>query len=216
MNLIQQHEKIVNEIESYYTYVSRLKYSIVFRLYYPKNFYRTFRIRLPMVFSITRNATTQGYWQAHQSLLDLLCLEEEKSNPFYEIMRSELMPIHALSQRIDSKFPNFNWTDLEKVNQLRLDLMPIVRPTGFFNFATLAIAVAGFLGSAGYFGSQPIDTIDQWANMLIVGLIYLALMFIIVFLQSRKMRGPLQRTMNVIRYLAIQARSTVVIDRQSI
>ena len=131
--------------------------------------------------------------------------EAEKTSPYYEIIRTGPSPIHPLSEYLANKFSNYNWTDLEKANQVYENVLPkfgfVKVLLGGANIAAIITVFKGLLD--GSLLSPVQQKLIQENPFLLVALIYIILCGSISLIAFRKRRVRLQRAGNVLKYLTI-------------
>lgn len=203
MNLVQQNEEVVEEIEKYYSFLRKIALRNMLRSLIPTKMAKIHWIQFQFFSRHFLKKQPLDILQFRQQQLDLLCSETEKSSPYYQILYSDPHHIHALSEHLDRVFPAFNWIALERVSHVRVDLIPKIKLMNILHFVMLIIAA---LGAFKIIGShcEPIDFDNPWTAIGLFGLIYTAFFIVVIILTFARARRRLQRTTNILRYMAIR------------
>ena len=206
MNLMQQHEKVIEEIDACYSFILCTRLHNFFRILKPRSFIQyCSQIAGPWfmgLFSRKKRLSQRVIWTEG---LDLLSSETTKTSSYYEIIRTDNPPIHALSEYLANKFSNYNWTDLEKANQVRENILP---KFGFVKVVMGGLAIAAIIamfkglldGSLWAFIQH---SLIQENLLLFAELTYIFVLLLIFLFDFWKRRRRLQRAGNVLKYLTI-------------
>ena len=206
MNLMQQHEQVIKEIDACYSFRRGIQWSINLRVLKPRSFIRyCAQIAGPWFMGLFPRIKRLSDREIWTKSVELLSSKIQKTSPYYEIIRTDYSPIHALSEYLANKFSNYNWTELEKANQVHENVLPKfglgkVLMEGVNIIVIITIVKALLDGSL-------LELIEQ---QLIQGnqLLFAALLYIIVLLSIFSVkfwrgRVRLQRAGNVLKYLTI-------------
>ena len=205
MNLVQQNEEVVKEIEKYYSFLWKTVFRNMLRSLNPEKFPKLFRIQLQFFWSNLRKKQPINIIQMRQQQLDLLCSEIEKLSPYYQIFYSDPHHIHALSEHLLRMYPTFNWIALESVTHVRVDLIPKVNLMNILHVGMFILAVFGaFKIFEDY--PPPINTNNPLIIVGSLGLAYTAAFFVMIIFAFGRARRRLQRTTNILKYMAIRSR----------
>ena len=205
MNLVQQNEEVVKEIEEYYSFLWKIVLRNMLRSFIPTKTAKIFRIQFQFFQRNFRKKQPLNILQMRQEQLDLLCSSTEKSNPYYQIFYSDPHHIHALSEHLIRIFPTFNWIALESVTHVRVDLIPRVKLMNILHIGMFVLAV---FGAFKIFETYPtsIDPSNPWIAVASIGLAYIAIFSVMILFVFGRARRRLQRTTNILRYMAIRSR----------
>lgn len=206
MNLMQQHEQVIKEINACYSFLLRIQLHHMLQLFKPRYLIRyCSQIVGPWFIALFLWKKRRDQSEIWIETLDLLSSETEKTSPYYEIIRKGSSPIHHLSEYLANKFSNYNWTDLEKANQLYENVLPKFRLVkvllGGVNIAAIMTIFQGILD--GSLWSLVQQKLIQGNQFLLVALIYIILIGSISLSAFWKRRVRLQRAGNVLKYLTI-------------
>lgn len=206
MNLVQQHEQVIKEIDACYSFLFRIQFYNYLRVFKPRSLIRyCSQIARPWfmgLFSREKRLSKSVIWT---ECLDLLSSETEKTSPYFEIIRPGPSPVHPLSEYLANKFSNYNWTDLEKANQVYENVLPKFRFVKvLLGGVNIAAIIAVFKNLLDRFLWSPVQQkLIQENPFLLVALIYIVL-FVSISLTTRwKRRVRLQRAGDILKYLTI-------------
>ena len=206
MNLMQQHEQVIKEIDACYSFRLRIQFYNYLRVFKCRSVVRYWsQIARPWfmgLFSRKKRLSQSEIWTES---LDLLSSETEKTSPYYQIIRTGPSPVHALSEYFANKYSNYNWTELEKANQVHENVLPkfglgkVV--LGGVNIAAIITIAKGLLDGSLWTLVQ--QKLIQENQLLFVALIYIIVLLSIFSVDFWKRRVRLQRAGNVLKYLTI-------------
>ena len=213
MNLLVQHEKVVAEINAYYSFLIGIVIRNELRILKPRNLKLYCQITGGKFFFNFSRKNHQEKLELWSKRLDLLCSDEEKASPFYKFVCSGINPINALSGHLVNKYCDYNWKALEKTHQIREDLIPKIPYMKLLNILVAILAILGlFKGFDSEFSSFIADFIKFWtapqfSNIWMIsalfGLPYIFGIFLYISLAFGVKRYRLQRANNILKYMAI-------------
>ena len=100
MNLIQQNEKVAEEISNYFAFRKKLALQMAFRSLNPKFMLRLAALQLRAAPAFLSRKQAASIIELRRKQLELLCYDHEKTNPFYRIASSDPYALPALCQHI--------------------------------------------------------------------------------------------------------------------
>ena len=211
MNLVHRHDEIAKEVREFFGFSRKLVFFMNLRLVCPKNVILLSKIYLCAIVLAWKGSHVDLVLYIRREQLDSLCSQAEKSNPYYAIVYSSANYIHPLSEHLEKRFPNSDWTAFYEINRLRVNTLPrfsFTRSTGLVGLVVGIFAgiFGNLIGALGNVVSLPPDLNDPAFTIGLVGTFYVALFLLAISLSLRSARKMLERTGNVLQYMAICSR----------
>ena len=216
MDMMQQSEEVAREIERFRCYHCKVGVLTTLRGLAPQTVFKLLWSETRIVWSCLRECRKVDFSHIRRTEFELLCNEDEKTSPYYRIIHSDpYNTLHALSERLDAKFPAFNWLALEHVTRIRIGQIPRLGFAGIWNamrvLASLFTLLGAFLAALGayaflefrlpYLGMP--DDLIAWVLASLTAILVVYLIFSVFTHMARK---RLQRTLGVLGYMAIRVR----------
>ena len=206
MNLIKQHRRVVNEIEKYHSFSRRIAWRNAFRALNPRLMLKPIGNNLRAMAHFFRQDGEGIILDIRRKQYGHLCSEPEKANAFYRIVCSDLNPMHALSKHLEKKFPDFEWTALERTSHWRIGLIPSFSSRPILNLATLVLTVIGVFQLYDKDSIVAIDLGNFWGPPVLSLVVYCVIILFAHLWLLVVERRRLQRAKNILGYMAIRVR----------